>query len=145
MCIEEEQDIVYRAPGPPSPLSQPVELPVVPNGAWSRIVVPDTRLLFRFSALTFNAHRIHYDRPYAKSEEGYPGLVVHGPLTAMLLLRLVRENTDRPVASFSFRSQAPLYDLSPFRLVGVASNGRIELQAEGPDAKVAMTAIADLA
>jgi 3-methylfumaryl-CoA hydratase len=63
----------------------------------------------------------------------------------MLLLRLVRENTDRPVASFSFRSQAPLYDLSPFRLVGVASNGRIELQAEGPDAKVAMTAIADLA
>ena len=111
LCIEEEQDIVYREPGPPLPPPQPFELPVLPDGAWSRTIGPDTRLLFRFSALTFNAHRIHYDRPYAKSEEGYPGLVVHGPLTAMLLLRLVRENTDRPVASFSFRSQAPLYDL----------------------------------
>ena len=97
------------------------------------------------SALTFNAHRIHYDRPYATSEEGYPGLVVHGPLTAMLLLRMVRENTSRSVASFQFRSQSPLYDLAPFRLVGAASNGRIELQAAGPDAKTAMIAAAELA
>jgi 3-methylfumaryl-CoA hydratase len=145
LCIEEEQDIVYREPGPPLPPPQPVEMPVLPDGVWSRTVVPDTRLLFRFSALTFNAHRIHYDRPYATSEEGYPGLVVHGPLTAMLLLRMVRENTSRSVASFQFRSQSPLYDLAPFRLVGVASNGRIELQAAGPDAKTAMIAAAELA
>ena len=138
LCIEEEQDIVYREPGPPLPPPQPVKMPVVPDGAWSRTIVPDTRLLFRFSALTFNAHRIHYDRPYATGEEGYPGLVVHGPLTAMLLLNLVRENTPRAVASYRFRSQAPLYDLAPLRLVAVASNGCIELQAEGPDAKSAM-------
>ena len=106
LCIEEEQDIVYREPGPPLPPPQPVKMPVVPDGAWSRTIVPDTRLLFRFSALTFNAHRIHYDRPYATGEEGYPGLVVHGPLTAMLLLNLVRENTPRAVASYRFRSQA---------------------------------------
>ena len=145
LCIEEEQDIVYREPGPMLSPPQPVEMPVLPEGVWSRVVVPDTRLLFRFSALTFNAHRIHYDRPYATTEEGYPGLVVHGPLTAMLLLHLVRKNTARSVASFSFRSQAPLYDLAPFRLVGAASGSRVELQAEGPDAKVAMIATAELA
>ena len=145
LCIEEEQDIVYREPGPPLPPPQSVEMPLVPEGAWSRMVVPDSRLLFRFSALTFNAHRIHYDRSYATSEEGYPGLVVHGPLTAMLLLHLVRQNTARPVATFRFRSQAALYDLAPFRLVGVASNGCIDLQAEGPDAKTAMNATAEFA
>lgn len=145
LCIEEEQDIVYRQPGPPLPPIQNVELPAVPDGAWSRTVVPDTRLLFRFSALTFNAHRIHYDRPYAISEEGYPGLVVHGPLTALLLLQLVRQNTSRAVLNFRFRSQAPLFDLAPFRLVGVPANSQVELQAVGPDAKTAMTATAELA
>jgi 3-methylfumaryl-CoA hydratase len=145
LCIEEEQDIVYREPGPPLSPPQLVEMPVVPSGAWSRIIVPDTRLLFRFSALTFNAHRIHYDRPHATSEEGYPGLVVHGPLTAMLLLQLVRENTTRAVRAFRFRSQSPLFDLEPFRIVGVASNGRVELQAVAPDAKTAMNATVELA
>ena len=145
LCIEEEQDIVYREPGPPLPPPQALKMPILPDGAWSRTVVPDTRLLFRFSALTFNAHRIHYDRPYATSEEGYPGLVVYGPLTAMLLLHLLREHTSRSVVSFRFRSQAPLYDLAPFRLDGVASNGRIELQAVGPDAQTAMIATAELA
>lgn len=145
VCIDEEQDIVYREPGPPVPAPQPIELPPVPEGAWSRIVVPDTRLLFRFSALTFNAHRIHYDRPYAMSEEGYPALVVHGPLTAILLLELVRHNTSRRIAGFSFRGQAPLFDLAPFRLVGMPSDGRVELEAQGPDGKTAMNATAELA
>jgi 3-methylfumaryl-CoA hydratase len=144
LCIEEEQDIVYRQPGAPLASPQSVKLPAVPVGAWSRMVHPDTRLLFRFSALTFNAHRIHYDRPYATKEEGYPALVVHGPLTAMLLLQLVRENTTRAVASFRFRSQAALFDLTPFRLVGSLSNGRVELQAQGPDAKPALFATAEL-
>jgi 3-methylfumaryl-CoA hydratase len=100
--------------------------------------------LFRFSALTFNAHRIHYDRPYATGAEGYPGLVVHGPLTAMLLMQLVRKNTARPVAGFRFRSQAPLFDLAPFRLIAVPANGQVELRAEGPDAKTSMKATAEL-
>jgi len=145
ICIDEEQDIVYREPGPPVPAPQPIELPPVPEGAWSRIVAPDTRLLFRFSALTFNAHRIHYDRPYAMSEEGYPGLVVQGPLTATLLLELVRHNTARPIAGFSFRGQAPLFDLAPFRLVGMPSDGRVELESQGPDGSTAMTATVELA
>lgn len=145
LCIEEEQDIVFRQPGPPLPTPQPAQLPAVPLGAWSRMVHPDPRLLFRFSALTFNAHRIHYDRPYATHEEGYPALVVHGPLTAMLLLQLVRDHTTQAIASFRFRSQAPLFDLSPFRLVGSPSNESVELQAQGPDAKTAMIATAELA
>jgi 3-methylfumaryl-CoA hydratase len=144
LCVEEEQDIVYREAGPALAAPESVPLPPVPQGAWSRQVVPDTRLLFRFSALTFNAHRIHYDRPYAVGEEGYPGLVVHGPLTAILLLQLVRENTSRRVTAFSFRSRAPLFDLAPFRLIGVPANGRVELEAHGPDGKTAMTAIAEL-
>ncbi len=144
LCIEEEQDIVYREPGLPAPAPTPVELPPPPAGAWVRVVTPDTRLLFRFSALTFNAHRIHYDRPYAQHEEGYPGLVVHGPLTAMLLLELVRHHTTRPITGFSFRGQAPLFDLAPFRLVAVPGADRVELEAHGPDGKVALSAVAEL-
>lgn len=144
LCIEEEQDIVYREPGLPLPAPEPVELPAVPDGAWSRTVTPNTRLLFRFSALTFNAHRIHYDRPYALKNEGYPGLVVHGPLTAMLLLTLVRQNTSQSIGAFGFRSRAPLFDLAPFRLVGIPSESSVELEAQGPDGKTAMTATADL-
>ena len=144
LCLEEEQDIVYREPGPTLAAPMPVELPAVPEGAWSRRVIPDTRLLFRFSALTLNAHRIHYDRPYAIVEEGYPALVVHGPLTAILLLHLVREHTVRPITAFSFRGQGPLFDLAPFRILGMLSGDRVELEAQGPDGKTAMTAIAQL-
>jgi 3-methylfumaryl-CoA hydratase len=101
-------------------------------------------LLFRFSALTFNAHRIHYDRPYAIDEEGYPGLVVHGPLTAVLLLDLVRRHTNRAVIAYSFRGRAPLFDLAPFRLVGQPEENAVALEAVGPDGGVAMTATATL-
>lgn len=145
LCIEEEQDIVYREPGKPVPAPPQVELPPVARGAWSRVVTPDTRLLFRFSALTFNAHRIHYDRPYAMSEEGYPGLVVHGPLTAVLLIELVRHSTPRRILGFAFRGLAPIFDLAPFRLVGMASDSKVELEAQGPDGKTAMSASAELA
>jgi 3-methylfumaryl-CoA hydratase len=144
LCIEEEQDIVYREPGAPVPPPTPVDMPPLAQDAWSRVVTPDPRLLLRFSALTFNAHRIHYDRPYAMSEEGYPGLVVHGPLTAILLMELVRHNSPRPVSGFSFRGQAPLFDLAPFRLVGTPTQNRVELEAQGPDGKTAMTASAEL-
>ena len=145
LCIEEEQDIVYREPGAPVARPQVVDWPAPPPGAWSRIVTPDPKLLFRFSALTFNAHRIHYDRPYATGEEGYPGLVVHGPLTAVLLMELVRQNMARQVKEFSFRGLAPLFDLAPFRVVGTLDDGQVSLKAQGPDGATAMRASAQLA
>lgn len=145
ICVEEHQDIVYRDPGAPVAAPKPADWPRMPDGAWTKVVTPDPRLLFRFSALTFNAHRIHYDRPYATAEEGYPGLVVHGPLTAIQLMELVRHNAARPVAQFSFRGQAPLFDLAPYRLVGVpASSDTIDLEAQGPDGKITMKATATL-
>jgi 3-methylfumaryl-CoA hydratase len=118
LCIEEEQDIVYREPGPAVACPRVIEWPPLPADAWSRIVTPDPKLLFRFSALTFNAHRIHYDRPYAIQEEGYPGLVVHGPFTQQCLLDLLRDNTQRKIAAFSLRARAPLFDVAPFTVVG---------------------------
>ncbi len=144
LCLEEEQDIVYREPGDPVPAPLPAPLPPVAEGAWSRMITPDPVLLFRFSALTFNAHRIHYDRPYAMEEEGYPGLVVHGPLTATLLMELVRLNAGRPAVGFSFRGRAPLFDLAPFRTVGTRDGDTVTLEAQGPDGKPAMTAEATL-
>jgi 3-methylfumaryl-CoA hydratase len=140
LCLEEEQDIVYREPG--AAVAAPVQaaLPPPPEGSWTRTLQPDTRLLFRFSALTFNAHRIHYDRAYATAVEGYPGLVVHGPLTAVLLLQLVRRSTPRPVVAFSFRGVAPLFDLGPIRLLGKPTGDGVELEAQGPDGNKALVA-----
>ena len=142
LCIEEEQDIVFREPGPPLACPRVLEWPALPEGAIARIVAPDEKLLFRFSALTFNAHRIHYDRPYAIGEEGYPGLVVHGPLTAILLMELVRQNQGQRVQEFSFRGVEPLFDLAPFRLVCTTAetgDGQLSLAAQGPDGATALS------
>jgi 3-methylfumaryl-CoA hydratase len=143
-CIEEEQDIVYRDADPtPVPAPQSIDLPPA-AGTLVRTITPDPVLLFRFSALTFNGHRIHYDRPYATGVEGYPGLVVHGPLTAVLLLELVRRNIHRPVSAFSFRGLLPLFDLAPFRVTGLEAGDTIALEAQRSDGKVAMKAEATL-
>jgi 3-methylfumaryl-CoA hydratase len=144
LCIEEEQDIVYREPGAPVPPPQPQVLPPLAEGAWARTRRPDTRLLFRFSALTFNAHRIHYDRPYAMQEEGYPGLVVHGPLIAVLLADLVSRHDHRPIAAFSFKGLAPLFDFGDVRLSGVLTDDTVALAAHGTDATQTMQAEARL-
>jgi 3-methylfumaryl-CoA hydratase len=145
VCIEEEQDIVYREQGAPMNPPVSVDWPPAPENSWVRTVTPDSVLLFRFSALTFNAHRIHYDRPYATGEEGYPGLVVHGPLTAIQLMELVRHNTARPVVYFTFRGQAPLFDLAPYRLIGtLTADDAVTLEAQGPDARTTLTATAAL-
>ncbi|MEJ2540762.1 MAG: acyl-CoA dehydrogenase [Gemmatimonadota bacterium] len=143
LCVDEERDIVYREAG--GTVSAPVPVPPRPAGpgSWEREVRPDSRLLFRFSALTFNAHRIHYDRPYAMDEEGYPGLVVHGPLTAMLLADLVRRHDPSQLAAFSFRGRAPLFDLGRVRLLGRREEGRVVLEARGPDDRPALTAVAE--
>ncbi|MDH5340923.1 MAG: MaoC family dehydratase N-terminal domain-containing protein [Rubrivivax sp.] len=144
LCVEEEQDIVYRELGERVDSPQAAALPPLPPDTWSRTVRPDARQLFRFSALTFNAHRIHYDHDYVRAVEGYPGLVVHGTLTATLLLQLVRQSTPRPVLAFGFRALAPLFEPAAVRLSGRRVGDEVALQAHGPDGALAMTASATL-
>lgn len=146
MCIEELYTAVFREEGSPSPAPQLLDaLPPPPADAWVRDVEVSEAMLFRYSALTFNAHRIHYDRPYATGVEGYAGLVVHGPLLATLLLEVIRRNTQRRVTSFAFRAAAPVYDLAPFRTQGLPKpDGSVDLAVIGPDGETAMTATATL-
>ncbi|KAA1014243.1 acyl-CoA dehydrogenase [Paraburkholderia panacisoli] len=144
LCIEEEQDIVYRdatAPGAASAAS-PARFDELAQ--WGVGVRPDTTLLFRYSALTFNGHRIHYDQSYARDEEGYPDLVVHGPLTATLLQQFaVRHAGGRRLAGFDFRGVSPLFVGREFRLEGrEADASSIVLWARGPDGELAMSATA---
>ena len=117
----EWHDIVYReAPrvgaAPPAAVAAPAD------ASWQRRLVPDEVLLFRYSALTFNGHRIHYDRRYVSEVEGYPGLVVHGPLVATLLLDLLRRELPRAtLARFEFRARRPAFDGRTLVLAGRAS------------------------
>ncbi|MBR0680923.1 acyl-CoA dehydrogenase [Roseomonas eburnea] len=139
-CIREEQDIVYRAPSAPGTPAPPPE--AAPGGAIaSEEVHPDPVLLFRYSALTSNGHRIHYDLPYAREEEGYPGLVVHGPLTATLLQGFARRCCgDARLARFAFRGVSPLFAGHPFRLEAAAEEEGLQLWARGPEGELAMGA-----
>ena len=118
LCLTEEHDIVYRAaarPDDPAPTPMPAET----SAPWRREIVPDDVLLFRYSALTFNGHRIHYDRQYVTQVEGYPGLIVHGPLIATLLTDLVRRQApERFIRRFEFRAVRPTFDLNPFFVNG---------------------------
>lgn len=132
VAIDEEQDIVYREPPTSSP---PPALPAEAKQAeWSDALTPDAVMLFRYSALTYNAHRIHYDLPYATETESYPGLVVQGPMTATLLLAAFCRRSDARVEAFQFRGQSPLFADRPVRLCGRGSGtpGTHELWAEGP-------------
>ncbi|CAN7249619.1 FAS1-like dehydratase domain-containing protein [Variovorax paradoxus] len=143
-CIVEEQDIVYREATPPSAAPAPASPRHEAEAQWGRAFTPDTTLLFRYSALTFNGHRIHYDLPYARDEEGYPGLVVHGPLSATLLQQLaVEQGGGRRLARFEFRGVSPLFAGRPFRLEGQAqADASLALWARGPDGELAMSATA---
>jgi len=138
VCIDEEQDIVYR--DDPDPDTPPREVKPAPTDAdITRTIVPDPTLLFRYSAVTFNGHRIHYDRDYASSSEGYDGLVFHGPLTATLLAQLATEN-DETLSTFSFRGVSPLLDTAPFTIHRRASAAGADLWATSPMGGLAMTA-----
>jgi len=147
LALVEEHDIVYR--DAPAPGSTPPAAPVArTDERWSLRVVPDDTLLFRYSALTFNAHRIHYDRRYVTGVEGYPGLVVHGPLIATMLVELLRSRL--PAASlshFAFRAVSPLFDLAPFGLCGrpSADGATVDLWARNVEGGLAMQATATLA
>ena len=137
LAIEEEQDIVYRAP---SVTQTPAPVAETAAADWRKPRDPDPVLLFRYSALTFNGHRIHYDLPYAMGEEGYPGLVVQGPLTATLLIDAYQQQTGQMPRSFSFRGQAPLFAGGRMQLCGRASEAGHDLWAEGPGGYTAMSA-----
>ena len=108
--IQERQTIVYRDAGEPTPPVNPAAEPPLGDETW----IPATADLFRFSAATFNSHRIHYDLPYATAEEGYPGLVVHGPFTAAKLFAVARAHG--PIRRFSFQARAPLFGGQPINL-----------------------------
>jgi 3-methylfumaryl-CoA hydratase len=148
LALTEEHDIVYRelAPAPADGPASP-ERPATAAPAWSRRIVPDAVLLFRYSALTFNSHRIHYDRRYVTEVEGYPGLVVHGPLLATLLVDLLRrQRPARALSHFEFRALQPLFDTAPFDVCGRPEDeSRVALWATGPDGATAMRATATLA
>ena len=139
LAIEEDQDLVYRQASTSNtvPVAKPAPLPA----QWSREVLPDPVLLFRYSALTFNSHRIHYDRDYAREQEGYAGLVVQGPLTATLLLDLLRrEMPQAEIETFSFRGVRPLLDGRPFMLQGAVDQGGVRLWALDASGALAMDA-----
>jgi len=143
--IEEEHDIVYRDV---AAVGAPVAAPVAAPAVWdfSRDVVPDPVLLFRYSALTFNGHRIHYDQPFCTGTEGYPGLVVHGPLLATLLLDGLRRHLpDAVVTEFAFRAMAPVFAVDPFSVQGAAVEGGFRLWIRRGDGALAMDAKAVLA
>lgn len=139
--ITEEQDLVYREdPAPDAPRPEPKSAP--PEADWRETINPSEVQLFRYSALTFNGHRIHYDRDYARDVEGYDGLVFHGPLTATLLAGLAASELG-PLSSFSFRALSPLFDTAPFTIAGASTEGgAAELWAETPNGHLAMQATA---
>jgi 3-methylfumaryl-CoA hydratase len=141
-ALTEEHDIVYRelpAPGTPLPPAQPAPT----DATFEREIVPDPVLLFRYSALTFNGHRIHYDRSHCRDVEGYPGLVVHGPLMATMLVDLLRRHRPEAVLErFAFKALHPVFDTAPLTLCGAEAGndtwrlwvaddtGRTTMQAE---------------
>ena len=146
LALTEEHDIVYRAaaqPGDPAP--QPVAADQ--NAAWKREINADAVMLFRYSALTFNGHRIHYDRSYATQEEGYPGLIVHGPLIATLLVDLLRRHApDAVLSDFAFKAIRPTFDLHPFTVLGQpqADGKTIQLWAHDHEGFLTMQATATI-
>jgi 3-methylfumaryl-CoA hydratase len=145
LCIREEQNLVYREmPDDAAPLSSGEQ--ASHNADWSVAVVPDPVLLFRYSALTFNGHRIHYDRSYAVGQEFYPALVVQGPLLATMLLELVRVQLPGAVVrEFRFRAVRPSFDTHPFTLNGTRSGNNVELWTADEDRQLCVTASARLA
>ncbi|HSJ97759.1 MAG TPA: MaoC family dehydratase N-terminal domain-containing protein [Myxococcota bacterium] len=139
LVLSDEQDLVFRGEAPlaPPPSEPPGRMSDVP---WRREIRPDPLLLFRYSAVTFNGHRIHYDHPYATGVEGYPGLVVHGPLVATLLLDLLRrERPEAALRSYSFRALRPLFDNAAFHACGAPDDARRSARLWTRDAAGAVT------
>jgi len=152
LLLVEEQDVVYRSepagdrPRPaPAPVPPADPLPPPAAGELAVDLLPDAPMLFRFSALTYNAHRIHYDFPYATGVEGYPGLVVHGPLLALLLLEVPRRHLPgRRVAAFDYRLTRPAFAGLPVRATGRPDGDEVQLSAASGTAAPSITGTAVL-
>jgi len=143
IAVVEEHDIVYRdaaKPGSPVPPGKPAPA----NAVWRHDVMPDEAMLFRYSALIFNAHRIHYDIDYCRKEEGYPGLIVHGPLQTTLLLDLSRRHAGKPVRKLDYRAVSPLFHNEKLTVGGIpsADGASAQLWTTGPSGNIAMTGTA---
>ncbi len=146
LALTDEQHTVFREAVPPgAPSGVPKREAPPSDTTWQRTITPDPVSLFRYSALTFNPHRIHYDRPYAMGVEGYPGLVVHGPFAQQCLLDLLRDHVGAAsIADFTMRARAPLFDVAPFSVLGRRVGGTAELWAVTPEGTIAMQAVATL-
>ncbi len=147
LCISEERDFIYlpAVEKGKSVTALNTELTAIDDSEWSVDLPTDPTLLFRFSALTFNSHRIHYDLAYAQQEEGYPALVVHGPLSAILLSECIRMHSDRMIKTFSFRAQNPLFCGQTVRVRAVAKGDNVSVVAYTPEGKPAVKASVVLA
>jgi 3-methylfumaryl-CoA hydratase len=144
LLVTEEQDIVYREAAQPGAPPAPPQPP--PSGAaWQRQVVPDPVMVFRYSALTYNGHRIHYDADYTRTVEGYPERVVNGGLTTLLLLELARARLDRPLATVATRNLRPLFVDRPITVCGALRGPGPELWVVDDGGALALSASATLA
>lgn len=139
LAIAEAQNIVYRDAAAPASPARPARQPA-PD--WVEEKTASPVLLFRFSALTYNGHRIHYDRSYAMGEENYPGLIVHGPLQATWLLEFAAKIKDKAPTNFRFRGVQPLFDFMAFKLCALAQEGDLKLWVETADGVTTMEAAA---
>lgn len=138
--IRERQDIVYRGEDQPGAVKKTPE--PAPHGSYREVITPSPPFLFRYSALTFNGHRIHYDAPYVRNVEAYPGLIVHGPLQATLLAQLAAKLRGKRPAQFDFRSLSPLFDDADFTLNAEDDGDRMKLWTSYANGPVAMEAVA---
>ena len=140
VAVIEEHDIVYREAAKPT--DPPPQAKAAPQSAqWRREIAPDPVLLFRFSALTFNGHRIHYDLDYVRNEERYPGLIVHGPMQTLLMLDLCRRHLERPVRSLDYRALHPVFHTERMTINGnpSADGSKIDLWTANGAGNYAMT------
>jgi 3-methylfumaryl-CoA hydratase len=145
LAITERQDIVYRAAASaPADNGNPPGHNIGATPKWRQPMQVTPVLLFRYSALTFNGHRIHYDLPYATQVEHYPGLVVHGPLQATLLLNFAAQRAEKPPRRFTFRGLSPLIDSDPFTLNARPIDGGLELWAQTETGRRTMQALAGI-
>jgi hydroxyacyl-ACP dehydratase HTD2-like protein with hotdog domain len=137
VAVVDEQDLMYRSGAVTRTASQPTDRPSVPpssDAAWQQPFSAGPVTLFRFSALTANSHRIHYDHPYATGAEGYPDLVVHGPLLAMAMVGVaVTHEHSRPVATMAYRFLRPVFSGDPTLIIGRPSGDEAQLAVLGPD------------
>jgi 3-methylfumaryl-CoA hydratase len=147
LALEEERRTVFRDEVKAGERNQaPRREPAPTDVPWRRRVTPEPVMLFRYSALTFNSHRIHYDRAWAMEIEGYPGLVVHGPLTTTLLIDFARDqNPGRAFRTYATQARAPLFEGAPFELRGRPTADGCEVWAVTPEGTVAMSARVDFA